>query len=510
MPIPTRSVSHAAIVLPALFSALPAAAQPTSEDAAIRGAYVASAAGCTSCHTSDPNEPFAGGRPLPTQFGKISVPNITPDPETGIGDYDFEDFERALRQGVRNDGAALYPAMPYVHFTKMTDADISDLWAFMQSIKPVENEVAESTLAFPYNVRSALSAWKALNFEPGRFEPDPELDDEGNRGAYIVEALTHCSFCHTPRTDTLAQDPDRYLKGAELTPWYAPNISNDATSALDDYTVDSLVAFLSEGHDGDGRTPYGRMAETVYDSTSHLDGADVRAVATYLKGRDAQPAMPVAQPLELSAEARERGESLYASNCVSCHGEDGAGAPGVGARLAGNASVSDGPPDNAISIMLSGMEPRGEWGAMPSFAESLSDEEIVDIANYIRTSWQNDATVLAEPIDVDGLRNWINPAAVGTDRAVLCPAVSTDAADTETRDAIAELDVEAAPELDVLRPIVEGHVRRHEDLSPSQRITTLTGLYCRNLAERADTGTSRLEQQLTFMDRVGDLVSGTD
>lgn len=505
-----RPLHPVAIALPALAAGLPAAAQPDSDDPAVRGEYIAAAAGCTSCHTREANPPFAGGRPLPTQFGQISVPNITPDPETGIGDYNFEEFERALRHGERNDGAPLYPAMPYMHFTKMTDENISDLWAFLQSVEPVRNEVPEPTLAFPYNVRSAVGAWQAIYLEPGRFEPDPDLDEEANRGAYIVEALAHCSFCHTPRTDLLAQDPDRYLKGAELMPWYAPNISNDATSALDDYTVDSLVAFLSEGHDGDGRTPYGRMWETVDDSTSHLTEDDVRAVATYLKGREAQPALPVEQPLELSPEARERGHGLYTANCANCHGEDGAGAPGIGARLAGNHSVFSGPPNNAISIMLAGIEPRGEWGAMPSYAESLSNREIADIANYIRTSWQNDATVPAMPADVDQLRRWIDPAGVGTERAVLCPAVASEAADAETRQAIAALDSEGAPSLEVLRPIVEDFASRHGDLSSSQRITTLTGLYCRSLAERADTETALLEQQLTFMDRVGKLVDTGD
>ncbi|MGB3627334.1 MAG: cytochrome c, partial [Henriciella sp.] len=252
----------------------PASAQEGGGESDVeRGEYLSHAAGCTACHTDpDEGERFAGGRMLPTPFGVVSVPNITPHEETGIGSWDAANFKRALHEGIRKDGAPIYPAMPYTNFTMIRDEDVEALWAYFQSVEPVENEVDDNTLPFPFNVRTGISGWQAVYFEPGRFEPDPDESEEFNRGAYLAEALTHCSACHTPRNSVGAKLGNaQHLKGAPLKPWYAPNISGDENSVLDSYTIESLTAFLSEGHDGEGRTPYGRMAETVYESTAMLN-----------------------------------------------------------------------------------------------------------------------------------------------------------------------------------------------------------------------------------------------
>ncbi|MEJ2517372.1 MAG: cytochrome c, partial [Methyloceanibacter sp.] len=158
------------------------------------------------------------------------TPNITPDKATGIGTWTRDDFANALRNGVDDEGAPLYPAMPYVHYTKMTDDDLDALWAYMQTVTPVNNEVKVNELPFPYSVRSSLLAWKAMFFTPGRFEPDPSKSAEYNRGAYLVEALGHCGSCHTPRNFMGASITDEALQGATIQEWYAPDISNGKDS----------------------------------------------------------------------------------------------------------------------------------------------------------------------------------------------------------------------------------------------------------------------------------------
>jgi mono/diheme cytochrome c family protein len=220
---------------------LPAGAKapPANGDSLVEhGRYVSLAADCMSCHTAQGGKPFAGGYPLKSDFGIIYGPNITQDVETGIGSWTRADFERALRQGRSKDGSYLYPAMPYDAYTKLTAADLDALWAYMRTVPAVHNVPPKNTLPFPLTVRSGLAVWQGVYFKPGPFVPDAKKDAEWNRGAYLVEALAHCTDCHTPRN--LAQGPETQhrLAGATISGWYAPDISNDATSTLNRWTAD--------------------------------------------------------------------------------------------------------------------------------------------------------------------------------------------------------------------------------------------------------------------------------
>ena len=188
------------------------------------GEYVARAADCMSCHTASPDRPFAGGYPVKSPLGIIYGPNITPDADTGIGSWTQADFERALRQGIRKDGAYLYPAMPYGSYTKMSEADMTALWKYIHGLRPIRNQVPKNTLPFPFTVRSGLSLWRDLYFTPGPFVPVTDKGEAWNRGAYLVEALGHCADCHTPRNIALGPEAKRHLAGGEIQGWYAPDI----------------------------------------------------------------------------------------------------------------------------------------------------------------------------------------------------------------------------------------------------------------------------------------------
>jgi mono/diheme cytochrome c family protein len=176
-------------------------AKSPAHDAALvkQGAYLARAADCMPCHTGNQAQPYAGGLPIHTPFGILYSANITSDPQTGIGNWTFADFRNALHDGIRADGAFLYPAMPFDAFTKITEPDLEALWAYIHSLKPIYASDIPNQLAFPFNIRSGMLAWRELFFQPGYFEPTPGKSAAWNRGAYLVEALGHCSDCHSPR-----------------------------------------------------------------------------------------------------------------------------------------------------------------------------------------------------------------------------------------------------------------------------------------------------------------------
>src|SRR5580704_5117887 len=170
-----------------------AGAQGLQDDAALvaRGAYLARAADCAPCHTGNASQPFAGGLGLKTPFGTLFSVNITSDPETGIGKWTFDEFKNALHQGIRADGAYLYPGMPFDAFTKIEEADLEALWAYVRRIAPVKAPNPQNQLSFPFDVRLGMLAWRELFFSPGYFKPAAGKSNEWNRGAYLVEALAH-------------------------------------------------------------------------------------------------------------------------------------------------------------------------------------------------------------------------------------------------------------------------------------------------------------------------------
>jgi mono/diheme cytochrome c family protein len=256
-------------------------AAPLSDSAAARGKYVLRAAGCVTCHTAEQDDgvPLAGGHALETEYGTFYSPNITPDMRTGIGGWDVDDFRRAVREGIAPDGSYYYPAFPYPSYAGMSDADVDDLFAYLQTVQPVERSVPAHDLGFPYRSRSLLSIWRWLFFEPGGYVPTRDADDPWNRGAYLVNALGHCGECHTPRGMLGALDLDRHLTGTSGED-SAPNIT--AGGDIGRWSRGDLIYFLQTGFFPDNDVAGSGMGAVIADSTSTLTETDLESVAQYL------------------------------------------------------------------------------------------------------------------------------------------------------------------------------------------------------------------------------------
>jgi len=256
-----------------------------------RGEYLAKAAGCVGCHTETRKDatPFAGGRALKTPFGTFYGPNITPHPEAGIGRWSEADFVRALREGLRPDGAHFYPAFPYPSFTRMTDADLRDLWAYLRTLPPSAQPSRPHELGLLYRGRFLLGLWKALFFTPGPFTPDPKQSVAVNRGAYFVQALGHCGECHTPRNFLGGPRKGRFLAGGTIEGHTAPNLT---PTRLKKWSDAELADVLTSGLLPDGDVLGETMGEVVRNTTSQLTKDDLAALIAYLRSLPPLPAEP--------------------------------------------------------------------------------------------------------------------------------------------------------------------------------------------------------------------------
>lgn len=248
-----------------------------------KGEVLASAGDCAGCHTVRGGQPYAGGSPTVTRFGTVYSTNITPDRKTGIGGWSEAAFERAMRHGVRRDGAHLFPAFPYAHFSKLTDSDVSALYAFIMTRPPVVAKERSPTIPWPLNIRALQAGWKLLFFQPGGFVPDRTQNAAWNRGAYLAEAVGHCGTCHTPRGTFGEEQRDRAYAGGSFNGKVAPALvpSGDAAGLR---SRDALIAYLSNGFGPDHVAAGGPMAG-VPDGLSGLPHADIAAIATYLASR---------------------------------------------------------------------------------------------------------------------------------------------------------------------------------------------------------------------------------
>jgi mono/diheme cytochrome c family protein len=277
------AVTAVAAALVLLRAAAGAAANP---DEVARGAYLANAADCIACHTDSAHagRPYAGGRAIPTPFGTFYSPNITPDPETGIGRWSDAQFLLALRSGVRPDGASYFPVFPYTSFTNITDADALAIKAYLLAQPAVRQRNRAHEVAFPLSWRPLQSLWKWLFFTPGPFRPIPGKSARYNRGAYLVTALAHCGECHTPRNWLGAGERGRFLAGTRDGPdgKPVPNITPDRNSGIGDWSEDDIVALLTDGRKPDADDVGGLMREVVK-STSRLTEEDRRAIALFVK-----------------------------------------------------------------------------------------------------------------------------------------------------------------------------------------------------------------------------------
>jgi mono/diheme cytochrome c family protein len=441
-----------------------------------RGRYVALEADCNSCHTAPGGKPYAGGYPLKSPIGIIYGPNITQDVQTGIGSWTKTQFERALRLGRSKDGSYLYPAMPYEDYTKMTAADMDALWAYIRTIPPVKNTPPKNTLPFPFTVRTGLAVWQSLYFEPGVFVPDPHKNAEWNRGSYLVQVMGHCSQCHTPRNAAEALETRHQLGGADIEGWYAPDISGDTNSELRKWNVDQLAGFLKTGVTPNNAIAVGPMQETVHDSLSKMTTSDLKAIAVYLKD---QPATTPVSPekAKWTDERLRAGKNLYEDNCAGCHQSNGKGISGTVPALAGDGAVTGAEPYNVIMALLEGFAPQGTYGAMGSFAKVLNDEQIADVANYVRTAWGNSAIPNATPW---GVSTWRNTAGTPHDEAhqMLCPDLTSDLMQPALQQGSAALKL-AATDTAAMSKLVYDYRSTRPKASSAQVIEALSSAYCR-------------------------------
>lgn len=262
-----------------------AASHAAPDELIRRGEYVFRAAGCATCHTDrDNNGPFlAGGRALETPFGTFYSPNITPDPQHGIGRWSDTDFVRALRRGVRPNGEHYYPAFPYTAYTRMTRDDMLALKAYLFSVPPVANKNRSHELAW-YLRRPLLWVWKLLYFEPGEYATNAQQSPGWNRGAYLATALAHCGECHTPRNMLGAPDNELYYAGTREGPEgvVVPNITPDRKTGIGRWSAGELAEYLRSGLTPDGDFAGSLMADVIDDGLRYLDDADIQAIVDHV------------------------------------------------------------------------------------------------------------------------------------------------------------------------------------------------------------------------------------
>jgi mono/diheme cytochrome c family protein len=385
----------AIVFLCTAFACGQARAQPSAETIA-RGKRLTTAADCASCHTADPAKPFAGGKRIDTPFGGIYSPNLTPDRDTGIGAWSDQEFYRALHYGGRRDGSRYYPAFPYPNFTKLIRDDVLAIRAYLATLTPLRNTPPPPELLWPLNYRVLMRGWNWLFFQPGIFLPDQQKPAQWNRGGYLVEGAAHCGACHTPKNIFGADRRDRLYGGGLVQGWFAPRLDGAARSGLKSWSPEDIVEYLQSGRNGRSHAD-GLMAEVVVNSTSLMSDEDVRAIAVYLKDLPAGAPEPVVSPPP--QEVMSAGAAVYAHACIACHEADGTGTPRVYPPLPGNANLQSANPSSTLRILLDGAQtvttPRApNTGSMPSYAK-LSDQEIADVATYIRNSWGNAAPPVA-------------------------------------------------------------------------------------------------------------------
>jgi mono/diheme cytochrome c family protein len=413
-------VVSAAIVTVLIGTSQVAQGAPASQELVQRGAYLARAGDCVACHTAREGEPFAGGRPINTPVGLIYSTNVTPDSETGIDGYTMDDFMRVMREGAAKDGHYLYPAMPYTSYTKLSQEDLLALYSyFMQGVEPVRKANRPTQLSWPLSMRSIMAVWNTLYLQKGEYLADPDKSASWNRGAYLVQGLGHCGACHTPRgiagQEKAGSEKDgrHYLSGATLDNWYASPLTGDPETGLHAWSKNEIVEYLKTGRTA-RVAALGVMAEVVGKSTQYLTDPDLQAIAEYLKSlppadnerqgnRDSIGQLgddSVTTQALRAGDIGIRGSGVYLDNCNACHRSDGTGATRTFPNLVTNEAVNAVDPTTLIRIIVEGTSmPSTDTApsaiAMPGLGWRLSDEEVADVLNFIRSSWGNHAAAVS-------------------------------------------------------------------------------------------------------------------
>jgi mono/diheme cytochrome c family protein len=380
---------------PAIAPINPPARSSFPDDLIAEGQVLAGAGYCAVCHTGPGGQPFAGGYGLQTPFGTVYSTNITPDPDTGIGHWSLEAFTRAMHEGIARDGAHLFPAFPYDHFTKISDGDVKALYAFMMTRRPVRAVPRPNTIPFPLSIRLFQEGWKILFFRSGRYRPDPSKSETWNRGAYLAQGLSHCGGCHTPRNVLGAEKTGDAYAGAAIDNWIAPALT-DANPSPVPWTEDEVFNYLRNGAAALHGVAAGPMSPVVHTGLSAVPDADIRAEAVYFAdvdhaaGRMANAGARAKKALAMSpigsSHAFDPDAKLYGGACIACHYNAGPVPLAVRPELALNSALTLPEPTNFIHVVLDGIG-IAEGGAglvMPGYAAAFSDADIAHVAAYLR------------------------------------------------------------------------------------------------------------------------------
>jgi mono/diheme cytochrome c family protein len=416
-----------------------------------RGEYLAIAADCTACHTRPGGKQFAGGVVIPTPVGDIVATNITPSKTAGIGNYTEQQFADALRKGIAGDGDHLYPAMPYTSYAKITDDDIAALYAyFMHGVEAVDVRTTPTHVAFPFNMRWLMAIWNAMFLDAQPFQPVAGRSAEWNRGAYLAEALEHCSVCHSPRNFLFAESTTKRLAGGKVGPWDAPNITSDPNSGIGAWHDDDLVAYLSHGDVHGKAQAAGSMGEAIDDSLRHLTDADIHAIATYVKtvpavheAADTRPRFDWGGPSNELATIRGvawpanvqqlTGPQLYDAWCATCHQDNAQGTPDREMpSLFHNTALGRPESNNLVMVMLDGIQRRGNSVLlMPGLAQDMSDHELATLGQWLVTRYGNPAAKVTDAqvaeLRLGGRPSYFAPmvqAAIGIGAAIIVTIVA--------------------------------------------------------------------------------------
>ena len=371
-----------------------------------RGAYLARAGNCAACHTARGGAAYAGGLGIGTPFGTVFTSNLTPDVQSGIGSWSSADFWRAMHNGRSKSGRLLYPVFPYTNYTQITREDSDALLAYLKSLPVVAQANTAHAIDFPYNSQAALAVWRALFFSPGVYKREANRSAEWNRGAYLVDSLGHCNACHTARNALGASDTLNLAGGLiPIQNWYAPSLLSKLEAGVGDWPQHSIVSLLKNGIN-ERASVIGPMAKVVRGSTQYLTGADLNAMATFLKAlpedsgpKEADIAVMAKTTSNtsgaVSTSTAKQGAKLYDQHCAQCHGSNGQGVANAYPALAGNRAVVMQQTANLVQIVLNGgYAPATEGNprpyGMPPFVLVLNDNDIATVLTHIRGSWGNE------------------------------------------------------------------------------------------------------------------------
>ena len=374
---------------------LDAAPPPGAFDRAVvrRGAGLAAAGNCIGCHQTLDGAPWAGGVAIRTPFGTVHGSNLSPDPATGIGRWSEAAFRRALREGVARDGSHLYPAFPYDHYTRLADADIGALYAFLMTRDPVLQATPANDLVFPLGFRPLLAGWKLLFLREG-----PLAEHANDRGAYLADALAHCGGCHTPRNALGAEKRDQALSGGEAEGWYAPSLTTSSPSPLP-WTREAMVAYLTTGL-AEGHAIAGGPMQQVVLQLGQAPREDVEAIADtaiawmgpVTDARRTRGERSLARAAALAASgsaagaADDPGHRVYLEACAGCH-DRGREAGSAGAlQLPLAVALHEPTPQSLLRIVRDGIAPLDGTGYrwMPAYDTSIADADLVALLGYLR------------------------------------------------------------------------------------------------------------------------------